>query len=149
MSESWVWWLIPIHFYGKLHVFEWKNVLFVALLSQKRAWFGIFFITDSESAHFKSPYIKFWGGFDRKFYHDPNPLKTWTSLSAMFHNNVYHINSLKLIDYQYECHYFNVLFFVSSVSLFNRICLVHKLWMKVQISFTCLSCKGQIFQSRK
>ena len=36
-----------------------KMYFFVALPSQKRAWFGIFFITDSESAHFKSPYIKF------------------------------------------------------------------------------------------
>ena len=62
--------------------FKWKNVLFVALLSQKRARFGIFFITDSESAHFKSPYIKFWGGFDRKFYHDPNPLTVNVKLES-------------------------------------------------------------------
>ena len=66
---------VPHSFLWQIACFWVKKCTFcsTSLSKTSTVWY-IFFITDSESAHFKSPYIKFWGGFDRKFYHDPNPL---------------------------------------------------------------------------
>ena len=74
---------VPHSFLWQIVCFWVKKCTFCSTSLSKTSTVWYIFIADSESAHFKSPYIKFWGGFDRKFYHDPNPLmpcKGWLML---------------------------------------------------------------------